>query len=510
MPSSPPDDARRIFNGIGATYEKAGALLSFGQDARWRARLVDSVCAAPDDVVLDVATGTGLVGRAVSERYGCHVVGLDRSADMLGAAAARNGHIPLVRARAESLPFPDNSFDHLTFTYLLRYVDDPAEVLRELARVVRPGGRIVALDFGMPPNPMLRTLWRAYTSVGLPLIGRAISQQWASVGAFLNGSIERFNAAHSQHAVERYWREAGLVDVHVTRMSFGAGLVMTARKDDATETLFSRRVPPGSGRRSRLPAGRYAPRGPYPWGPSVESAPTAAAFYALRPGGLRDYWTLLHPPYTLWHLSYVLLGAALAPMPDPRIVAGSLVAFFLAVGIASHSFDELQGRPLGTRIPSSVLLVLGSLALLGAVATGIVAAAMLGPWFLVLLAVGAALVISYGLELPIVHSDIGFALAWGGFPLVASALANGAPPLATAAAAIGASLLSLAQRRLSTPVRRVRRKAVDVVGEIRYRDGSAERLDAQSIIAAPEAGLRLLWLAMLALSIGALVARWSI
>jgi hypothetical protein len=197
-------------------------------------------------------------------------------------------------------------------------------------------------------------------------------------------------------------------------------------------------------------------------------------------------------------------------MPDPRIVAGSLVAFFLAVGIASHSFDELQGRPLGTRIPSSVLLVLGSLALLGAVATGIVAAAMLGPWFLVLLAVGAALVISYGLELPIVHSDIGFALAWGGFPLVASALANGAPPLATAAAAIGASLLSLAQRRLSTPVRRVRRKAVDVVGEIRYRDGSAERLDAQSIIAAPEAGLRLLWLAMLALSIGALVARWSI
>jgi len=236
----------------------------------------------------------------------------------------------------------------------------------------------------------------------------------------------------------------------------------------------------------------------------------APAFYALEAGGWRDYWTLLHPPYTVWHLSYVLLGAALAPMPDPRIVAGALVAFFLAVGIASHSFDELQGRPLGTRIPSRVLLALGSLGLIGAVAIGVIAASQLSPWFLTLVVIGAALVISYGLELPIVHSDVGFALAWGGFPVVASAVANGAPLAPTVAVAIGASLLSLAQRRLSTLVRRVRREAVDVVGEIRYRDGSAEPLDRQALIAAPEAGLRLLWLAMLALSIGALVARWSI
>src|SRR6266705_2232926 len=104
MPSSPPDDARRIFNGIGATYDRAGALLSFGQDARWRAKLISFVRADPEDVVLDVASGTGLVARALRERYGCDVVGLDRSADMLAAAAARNGHIPLVRARAESLP----------------------------------------------------------------------------------------------------------------------------------------------------------------------------------------------------------------------------------------------------------------------------------------------------------------------------------------------------------------------------------------------------------------------
>src|SRR5438093_1290127 len=377
MPSSPPDDARRIFSGIGATYEKAGALLSFGQDARWRARLVESVQAAADDVVLDVATGTGLVARALSVRYRCDVVGLDRSADMLGAASARDGHIPLVRARAESLPFPDESFDHVTFTYLLRYVDDPAAVMRELARVVRPGGRIDALDFGVPRNPLLRGIWRGYT------------------------------------------------------------------------------------------AGR------------------------------------------LWVPSYVLVGAALAPMPGPRVVAGGLLAFFLAVGVASHSFDELQGRPLGTQIPSGGLVALGTLALGGAVALGAVAAAQIGLWFLVLVALGAALVISYGLQLPIVHSAVGFALAWGGFPVVASAAANGAPLVATIAAAVGASLVSLAQRRLSTPVRRIRRKAADVRGSVRYRDGTVEPIDAARLIRAPESALRLLWLALAAISIGTLLARWA-
>ncbi|HYU82889.1 MAG TPA: hypothetical protein VFA31_09140, partial [Candidatus Polarisedimenticolia bacterium] len=222
-----------------------------------------------------------------------------------------------------------------------------------------------------------------------------------------------------------------------------------------------------------------------------------------------DYWTLLHPPYTAWHLSYVLLGAALAPMPDPRIVAGSLVAFFLAIGVAAHSFDELQGRPLGTRIPSGILIGLGSLGLIGAVAIGIVAAAMLGPWFVVFVAIGALLVISYGLEVPGVHSDVGFALAWGGFPVVASAVANGAPLPATLVAAVGASLLSLAQRRLSTPVRRVRRKAEQVSGSVRYRDGTVEEIDAARLIAAPEAALRLIWLAIAAISIATLLARWT-
>src|SRR5947207_8149527 len=236
MPSSRADDARRIFSGIGATYERAGALLSFGQDARWRERLVSFLDAGSDDAVLDVATGTGLVARAIAERYRCRVVGLDRSADMLGAAAARDGHIPLVRARAESLPFPDESFDHLTFTYLLRYVDDPAAVLREVARVVRPGGRIVALDFGIPANPLLRPLWRVYTTIGLPIVGRAISDRWSRVGAFLRGSIERYDREHGAD-VERDWTSAGLREIHVERLSFGAGVVMSAVKAGATEGL---------------------------------------------------------------------------------------------------------------------------------------------------------------------------------------------------------------------------------------------------------------------------------
>ena len=188
---------------------------------------------------------------------------------------------------------------------------------------------------------------------------------------------------------------------------------------------------------------------------------------------------------------------------------GTLVAFFLAVGVASHSFDEIQGRPLGTQIPSSALVTIGSLALAGAVALGVAAASLLGPWFLVLVAIGAVLVISYGLEIPVVHSDIGFALAWGGFPVVVSAAANGAPLLATVAAAVGASLLSLAQRRLSTPVRRIRRKAVDVSGSVRYRDGTVEEIDAARLISAPESALRLVWLAVLAISIGTILARWA-
>ena len=466
-------DAGRIFTGIAGSYDRVATVLSLGQDPRWRAALVDAIRARPDDRVLDVATGTGMVAAELRRRYGCHVIGLDQSADMLSAARARDGvYDALVEGRAEHLPFPDESFDHLTFTYLLRYVDDPPAVMRELARVVKPGGRIASLEFALPAG-VWRPLWWLYTRIGLPLAGRLVSAKWSSVGAFLGPSIERFYARHPQDAVERYWRDAGLGDVRTRRMSLGGGVVMSATK-----------------------------------GMSTVAPVLGPAFYAARSGGWRDYWTLLHPPYTVWHLSYVLLGASLAPAPDPRIVLGALVAFGLAVGIGAHAFDELRGRPLRTRIPSAVLVGLGAIALAIAVAIGVVGVAMLGPLFALFVAAGAALVVLYAFEAPLVHSDLGFALAWGAFPVVATAYAVGAPAVPTVLAACAAALLSLAQRHLSTRARSIRRRASAISGEIRYADGTREAVDATSLIGAPEAALRILWLAVFAVSLGSLLARW--
>ena len=396
---------------------------------------------------------------------------------MLAAARERAGVFAgIVRARAERLPFPDASFDHVTFTYLLRYVDDPAATLRELARVLRPGGRLATLEFGVPGGPAY-PLWWLYTRVGLPLAGWVVSARWRAVGAFLGPSIETFYRHHPQDQIDQYWRDAGLTDLRVRRMSLGGGTVMSA---------------------TRTPA----PARP------MDAPPLGAAFYALRPGGWRDYWTLLHPPYTLWLLSNALLGAAIAPAPDPRIVAGGLLAFGLAVGVAAHSFDELQGRPLATRIPSGVLAALGTIALIGAIALGIAALPLVGAGLLAFVVVGAVLVIGYAFEAPLIHSDLGFALAWGAFPALTLAYATGAGALPAAAVAAGAAFLSLAQRRLSTRVRGIRRTATSVAGEIRYRDGSGETIDAQSLIAAPEAGLRLLWPAITLLALGVLLSRW--
>src|SRR2546429_488174 len=156
------------------------------------ARLVGAaVDAGADDLILDVATGTGLVAVELARRYGCTVVGLDRSADMLAEAARRNGLISgLVNARAERLPFPDATFDHVTFTYLLRYVDEPAATLSELARVLKPGGRLAALEFGVPSSPWAYALWRVYTRLVMPVAGRLVSRKWREVNAFLGPSIE--------------------------------------------------------------------------------------------------------------------------------------------------------------------------------------------------------------------------------------------------------------------------------------------------------------------------------
>lgn len=468
-------DAERIFTGIASSYDRVASILSFGQDPRWRRALVDAVDARPTDRVLDVATGTGLVAQELRARYGCTVVGLDQSADMLSVARRRAGVFEaLLEGRAERLPFADGTFDHLTFTYLLRYVDDPAATMRELARVVKPGGRIAMVEFGVPDG-IWRIAWWAYTRIGLPIAGRVVSSRWARVGSFLGPSIDGFYARHPLATIERYWRDAGLGDVRTRRLSLGGGVVMSATKGAAPHTVEPQLSP---------------------------------AFYAAR-SGIGDYWTLLHPPYTVWHLSYVLLGAALAPAPDPRVVAGALVAFGLAVGVGAHAFDELRGRPLRTHIPSGVLVFIGAIALAVAVVIGLVAATTVGPLFLLFVAAGAALVVLYALEVPLVHSDAGFALGWGALPVVTTAYANGAHPGPVLLGAAAAALLSLAQRRLSTRARQIRRRAVSVRGEVAYADGTREELDARALIAAPEAALRILWLAVLAGSLGVLLARWS-
>jgi demethylmenaquinone methyltransferase/2-methoxy-6-polyprenyl-1,4-benzoquinol methylase len=236
--SSRKSEALELFRALPRHYDFLSAALSFGQDPRWRRALVDAVAPSPGARVLDVATGTGMVAAELLARCGdCAVVGIDQSAQMLDAARARfagDARVELVEGQAEHLPFADESFDALTFTYLLRYVDDPAVTLRELARVVKPGGRVSSLEFGVPPSPPARAAWRFYTAVGLPVLGRLASREWAEVGRFLGPSIRGYYARHPLERIAGYWREAGLTDVRVRRMSLGGGVVMSAAKAPGT------------------------------------------------------------------------------------------------------------------------------------------------------------------------------------------------------------------------------------------------------------------------------------
>ena len=223
-------DAQHLFAPLGPTYERCGAILSLGQDPRWRRFLVSQTEAGPDDRVLDVATGTGLVARELVARRGCRVVGVDQSAGMLAEARRRvNGRIELVEASAEQLPFADGEFDALTFTYLLRYVDDPAATLRELARTVRAGGTIASLEFGVPRGPA-HPLWELYVRAGLPAAGAVIGKGWREAGSFLGGSIRGFNERWPQERLHEAWRAAGIEDVHSRRLSLGGGVVTWGRK----------------------------------------------------------------------------------------------------------------------------------------------------------------------------------------------------------------------------------------------------------------------------------------
>jgi hypothetical protein len=238
------------------------------------------------------------------------------------------------------------------------------------------------------------------------------------------------------------------------------------------------------------------------------------AWYALSPGGLRDYVTVLHPPYTAWHLSYVVIGGCLAPAVAWGRLGLAVLAFALAVGIGAHALDELRGRPLGTGIPDRVLVVLAAISIAAACAIGIGGAAAYEPWLALLVPVGLFLVLAYNLELAggRFHSDLWFGLAWGGFPaLCGYAAVSGEIGVAAALGAVFAVLLSLAQRALSTPVRHVRRQAVSVSGQLVLRDGESEPIDVHRLTAPSETALRLLTAATVVLAAALVAVRieWS-
>jgi demethylmenaquinone methyltransferase/2-methoxy-6-polyprenyl-1,4-benzoquinol methylase len=233
--------ARELFDGLPRRYDRLEEVLSFGQNRRWRTALVDAVAASriPLGHVLDVATGTAGVATELAARTSARVIGVDLTEQMLRVGRERvatrglDTRVRLVCGRAEELPLPDASFDALTFTYLLRYVADPGATLRELSRVVRPGGVVAGLEFHVPPPPVWLPLWRVYTRVLLPLGGLlGGGRPWADVGRFLGPSIEEHYRRHPVEEHVRMWHAAGLVDVHTRTMSLGGGLVMWGRRAD--------------------------------------------------------------------------------------------------------------------------------------------------------------------------------------------------------------------------------------------------------------------------------------
>lgn len=227
--------ARKLFAPLGSTYDRYARLLSFGQDPRWRAFLVSRI---PPDArrVLDVATGTAAVAielaHAEPERT---IAGIDQSAEMLADGRERveqaglAGRIELREGRAETLPFGDGEFDALTFTYLLRYVDDVPATLAELARVVRPGGVVAMQEFGLPRG-VWRPLWELYVRIGLPVAGAVIAPGWREVGSFLGPSIRDFWRRWPEPELLAAWRNAGIEDVRAERLSLGGGIVVWGRR----------------------------------------------------------------------------------------------------------------------------------------------------------------------------------------------------------------------------------------------------------------------------------------
>jgi demethylmenaquinone methyltransferase/2-methoxy-6-polyprenyl-1,4-benzoquinol methylase len=230
--------AQQLFQGLPRRYDLLAEALSFGQNRRWRRAMVDSVVDGGPTTVLDVATGTAGVAVQLARRTGARVTGIDITEAMLrrGRAAVRQeglqARIALVSGQAELLPFPDATFDALTFTYLLRYVADPAATLAELARVVRPGGAVASLEFHLPPQPLPRGAWWLYTRVGLPVLGGLAGREWYRVGRFLGPSISAHYDRYSDAWTVDAWQRAGISDIGIRLMSLGGGVVMWGRRTD--------------------------------------------------------------------------------------------------------------------------------------------------------------------------------------------------------------------------------------------------------------------------------------
>lgn len=242
--------ASSLFNTLGSRYDLLAELLSFGQNRRWRKAMVECINfelskhglpnTEPRPQILDVATGTAGVALMLEAQTGAEIIGIDLTIGMLIRGrqnivqAGQSDHIVLALGRAEQLPFSDGTFDGLTFTYLLRYVSDPAATLAELARVVRPGGPIASLEFAVPRNPIWHRAWWFYTRFVLPLAGRLTGgQEWYRVGRFLGPSISEHYRRYSVEQTVKMWEEAGISEVGIQSMSLGGGLVMWGRRASA-------------------------------------------------------------------------------------------------------------------------------------------------------------------------------------------------------------------------------------------------------------------------------------
>lgn len=228
--------AQKLFDGIATQYDLLAEVFSFFQYRRWRNHLVSLLEVEPEDTVMDLCTGTGGVAAKIVRTYSCRVLGVDLSREMLGRSVHKFGEAGLahkmypVMGCAECLPFTDERFDGVCFTYLMRYVDSPCATFDEIVRVLKPGGRLVSLEFGVPQRAHLRWAWYAYTRGVLPLVSAGVSKGWREVGSFLGPSISRFYRSHSVGQLEDMWKNGGVTDVQVKRMSFGGAVLMWGTK----------------------------------------------------------------------------------------------------------------------------------------------------------------------------------------------------------------------------------------------------------------------------------------